>query len=743
MPFRAATIVVATLAVWPRAGSLPREEGGPRGNGRATIKTGMCLRGGSTYGCSGAEAPWLTQTRMYGATVATPNTPQYMVPPTPGLHNFVHTPQFERFGDDNAGKGAMRFLALAYFGVLACGANAARMHARNRSLRWALSGFAYSNAVLALSGVVGSTMDVMGVPIFALLSIPSLLADRTALPALTLAIASLADLEAAAHPARYLPGGPRTVQMLAGGVGILTVHSTLVGVWSSDMRSDLTWAQLGLVSYKSLPPAPTLTVLTGPLILMLTSLSVGLTIYQAGRGAGLMAGAVALTSGILGPEASCVWSSHLGQMLLAFAVFARLHGASWVSSRKERQASAGAGPAGAAQAPFSMALRAAAAVVGSSKARAQLALALGLKLPCHAKVAEQDAGDSGTLLRCIQRARHLSDIVLIVAAALAPQLVAHGVRYVQRSLTLSRIETTIPGRDTYAPASQVQGVVQTDLHSPQMGQMSAANTMKHWREGDTLPDNQNTNWHQHVTPRPRMQDQDATSLAHVPLAALRTSRPPEAGRKISTHACVPPPPPQSQSPHKLRHAHTPHAQPTPAPMSSASNTTGSAVSVQQPPSIPSAPTKEESHPRVRAPGSDAWRSRTSRAPEAQTPQVVVRDRGAVKVGAVSKGLTRSTRGSVPKVPKPKPRPTSVPTNASTTRTVSKAATPPTCTSLRASARGGATTEATPQSATVTAPSNAAAPHAHRGAGNLKGGDTRLGATPTSSLTDRLFLQRGP
>ena len=228
-------------------------------------------------------------------------------------------------------RGGLRLYALAFFGTLSCCAYGLRAQCQHRALRLALAGFGCNTALLSLAGSIGSRADVLGVPLFALLAIPALLSSVVAVPALTCALASVAELDANAPGERRaccLPGGARRHQMLAVGLGFFTVRSTISHLWTrSEMVPDASWAALGLLHYKAVPRPPTLTLLLGPMLLIGTGLRLGHDIYAGGRGADMLAGSLAMASGMVGPEASCVWSSHVGLILGALAAVLRLrHG---------------------------------------------------------------------------------------------------------------------------------------------------------------------------------------------------------------------------------------------------------------------------------------------------------------------------------------------------------------------------------------------------------------------------------
>ena len=248
-------------------------------------------------------------------------------------------------------RGGLRLYALAFFGTLSCCAYGLRAQCQHRALRLALAGFGCNSALLSLAGSIGSRADVLGVPLFALLAIPALLSSVVAVPALTCALASVAELAANAPGERRaccLPGGARRHQMLAVGLGFFTVRSTISHLWTrSEMVADASWAALGLLHYKAVPRPPTLTLLLGPLLLIGTGLRLGHDIYAGGGGADLLAGSLAMASGMVGPEASCVWSSHVGLILGALAAVLRLRHGSAIGDLTGSLARDGACGAGA------------------------------------------------------------------------------------------------------------------------------------------------------------------------------------------------------------------------------------------------------------------------------------------------------------------------------------------------------------------------------------------------------------
>lgn len=404
-----------------------------------------------------------------------------------------HFPDGEREG----GPKTIKTFALVTFGLLGCGAyTLSRLNDADSSLGWALKGFAYVNSVLALGGVVGNRADLLGVPIFALLSMPSLLAAAVSPSALTYALARLAHLDAQRGPACYFPGGFGTVQTVALGVGLMTVHSTLVHLWTrSDMVADRTWAQLGLVHYRCSPRPPTLTLLIAPLMLIGTSLNIGLHLYKTRRGAGVLAGAIAMLSGVLGPEASCVWSSHVGQLLLAFAVFLRLrphgtrfHAAGGMNSSAGADAPRGARGGWTEASTCVMALKAATEAAFGARERRQLARALGVQMAPpdlteeNAQRVPVPAGvwfQLGLTRRGAEWAQQAGEIVLLALSAAVPQLAAAIPRYLLGKLTREELDAKDAQQDS--ARTDVRIAANTLLVSPRIHQMSGSASMGHWR----------------------------------------------------------------------------------------------------------------------------------------------------------------------------------------------------------------------------------------------------------------------
>lgn len=394
-----------------------------------------------------------------------------------------------------AQQGWEALLALAHFGVLSGGALLMRQRSRNRALRWACGALGYSNAVLALGGVMGNCCDLLGVPLFAMLSIPALVATSSALCALTFALLTIRpDAE---RKVCLFPGGLLAEQMVAGSAGIMTAHSTLSHLWShSEMVADTSWSPVGLVVYKADPRPPTMTVLLSPLLLIASALRAGVQVWEAKQGAGLLAGALALVSGILGPETSCVWSWQLAQVLMCLALFVRLD-----LSTAATASSSAAAESAAAPIVGKLALRAAAAGgAGSSGAREELAKGLhrvgqGLGLLVHLAANASD-GSGEDAERKVTSGKWWPETVhgvLLCGGALMPQLASALARSALRFSTGKRLHQSqgpAPERGAhtdvriaannlvvsphmYVNSAQEGGVVQDWSHFPTMARSDA------------------------------------------------------------------------------------------------------------------------------------------------------------------------------------------------------------------------------------------------------------------------------
>ena len=346
-----------------------------------------------------------------GLATPPPPTPKYLTPLGLYADNVLSAaaPSGEPYpaGQLPTQHGLVHMLALAHFGLLSFGAFLMRLWCKHRALRLALGGFLYENALLAVAGLVGNRADVLGVPIFALLSIPSVLATSISTPALTCALASVVEREAKSGklPCK-LPLGVRNFQILVVALGAMTMRSSLTHLWSrSEMVPDTTWAMLGLVRFKALPRPPTLTLLCCPLVLLCSALSIGLQMYRAKCGAGVLAGALAMASGILGPESSCIWSASVGQMLLSLAAFLRLEcpaalPAPWTWTAVTHSAPILGQPStsvGVHGETLRLALRSAsdAAYAGGAHVRLELAKALGLDIVDDMSLGDGTRADPG------------------------------------------------------------------------------------------------------------------------------------------------------------------------------------------------------------------------------------------------------------------------------------------------------------------------------------------------------------
>jgi len=467
--------------------------------------------------------------------------------------------------DVETGPGALRMCALATFGVLACGAYAlSRINNADVALGWVLSGFAYVNGLLALGGFMGNRADVLGVPIFALLSMPAMLIAAVSPSALAFSLAHLAHLDAKDSPACYFPGGLGTLQAGSLCVGLMTVHSTLVHLWSrSDMVADHTWAQLGLVHYRSSPRPPALTLLIGPLILIATALNIGLHFYKARRGVGVLAGALAMLSGVLGPEDSCVWSSHVGELLLALTVFQRFHSekpqvkpaAATAAGRRGSgadilgRAASNGGEDGSDA--LTMRLKAAAEAAFGAHERRELAKALGVPVGSTDTAAADAGAGAGAPAGVWDRVRQAGsaatwgqwggEMVLLGMSVLVPQLVAALPRYLLHKLRQHRLVET-PTQHGSGMRTDVRIAANTLLVSPHIHQMSGSTSMREWRlDADAPPPHSATtplgvrgNQHPTLTGAGAVVDVSSSALAHAPLLPLATSHahagPPTTGR---------------------------------------------------------------------------------------------------------------------------------------------------------------------------------------------------------------------
>jgi hypothetical protein len=419
-------------------------------------------------------------------------------------------------------------LALAHFGLLSCGALLLRQRAQNRALRWACGALGYSNAVLALGGVMGNRCDLLGVPLFAMLSIPAMFATSSALCALTFVLLAVKP--------DALPGGLLGAQLLVGSVGFLTVHSILVHVWShSNMVADSSWSAVGLIVYNAEPRLPTMTLLLSPLLLVGGALRLGLQEWKAKRGAGLLAGALALASGILGPEASCVWSWQLAQLLMSLALSVRPEISSAATGTSTAAPANDAGP-------LKLALRAAAeaAAGGGSRGRMQLVeglhrigKGLGLEVDVTGQVAHGsgEAGEGrgrhdGRAAGLASRATHhwsetVYDGLLLCAGALVPQFAAALARATLRYSTGKRLDqAAVPAHVQSGTRTDVRIAANTLLVSPHMHMNSAQGTgMVHRSDPDATHVHAGALAHEALrlsAPEAGARQVQPSSLAHTP-----------------------------------------------------------------------------------------------------------------------------------------------------------------------------------------------------------------------------------
>jgi hypothetical protein len=211
----------------------------------------------------------------------------------------------------------LRFnLALLHFGTLALGAYALHARAEGRRLRLLLKGMALSNLVLALGGAVGRQADILGFPLFAILSMLRAVANPALYP-LALPLLSRAAERAGAR-ALF---GPRTAAVLALVLSAFGGYTTLSHIlFRAEMRPDTSFLSLGLLRYYPHPQAPAFAMLVPPLVLAASALSAGLQLYQRCGTVALLAGAAAMVSSMVGRAEAVVWSAPVGEMLHAAAL---------------------------------------------------------------------------------------------------------------------------------------------------------------------------------------------------------------------------------------------------------------------------------------------------------------------------------------------------------------------------------------------------------------------------------------
>ena len=453
-----------------------------------------------------------------------------------------------------AQQGWEALLALAHFGVLSGGALLMRQRSRNRALRWACGALGYSNGVLALGGVMGNCCDLLGVPLFAMLSIPALVATSSALCALTFALLSIRpDAE---RKASLFPGGLLAEQMVAGGAGVMTVHSTLSHLWSHcEMVADTSWSPVGLVVYKADPRPPTMTVLLSPLLLIASALRVGVQVWEAKQGAGLLAGALALVSGILGPETSCVWSWQLAQVLMCLALFVRLD-----LSTAATTSSIAAAKSAAAPMEGKLALRAAAAAgAGSSGAREELAKGLhrvgkGLGLLVHVAANAGDGSGEDTERQVTSGKRWPETVqgVLLCGGALMPQLASALARAALRFSTGKRLHQSKGFSPERGAHTNVRIAANNLVVSPNMYVNSAqeGGVVQDWSHIPTMPDI-------HVGKAPVAHSTWARSDAADPGTGVYDATRMHARALARQPFCLSPPPSSQVQPTSLPHAGQP------------------------------------------------------------------------------------------------------------------------------------------------------------------------------------------